>query len=313
MSIYEKNVLEIEKLKKEAEYYAKQINLLPSGQLSTSKRGSNYAYYHTQNNKSIYISKNQSVLAEQLALKKYYQLRLNDTVSEIKAISQYLEHHPAESANSFLEQHEGYRALLKASPIYALFELNSQKPSGWSLLDDPIWTDRVSANPAAYKILLDHIIPNDNKLSWNYDGSCKAPYQELRTINTICGIKVRSKSEALIANTYFQTGILFVYEPLIRTGSRNISPDFFIFHPTTGIPIIHEHGGLLLDSANYEKYDETELQKSIRYTANFADKIQNYINNGWVPGINLIITSETLFHPFDSAILQSIIQNQILN
>ena len=108
------------------------------------------------------------------------------------------------------------------------------------------------------------------------------------TLTTNRGDIVRSKSECLIANFLHQRKIAYRYEASFdmvdyeRFGNkfiRKVYPDFTILHPKTREIIIWEHFGMM-DNSDYSK--------------SALMKINSYIINGCIPGINLICTFESL-------------------
>ena len=109
-------------------------------------------------------------------------------------------------------------------------------------------------------------------------------HQEGLIIKGPMGQMFRSKSEAIIAFALFNHDISFKYECAHTIGNFKSYPDFTIIHPVSGKEIIWEHFGL----ADNKDYQDTMLRK-----------IRNYINNGYIPGHNLIITFETKEHPID--------------
>ena len=96
------------------------------------------------------------------------------------------------------------------------------------------------------------------------------------------GQYVRSKSEALIANELFEQGISYRYECLLDIDGIAFYPDFTIRNDVTGGIIIWEHFGLVDDAAYFD---------------NMMRKISLYMKNGYIPGVNLIMTFETKRHP----------------
>ena len=108
---------------------------------------------------------------------------------------------------------------------------------------------------------------------------------------------VRSKSEMLIAQGLKNAHIPFLYEQTILLDNHKLSPDFTIMHPKTGAKFIWEHLGLM-DNANY-------LDRN-------KEKLSIYLDNGWLPGINLILTSETSQAPFSSYIVDKTISHFFL-
>ncbi len=98
------------------------------------------------------------------------------------------------------------------------------------------------------------------------------------------GQMMRSKSEAMIAQVLLTNNIGYRYESEQNFGGIIMHPDFSILHPITGRLYIWEHLGLMSNGA---------------YQNNALKKINIYINNGYVPGDNLILTFETPTAPLD--------------
>lgn len=97
---------------------------------------------------------------------------------------------------------------------------------------------------------------------------------------TIFGIKVRSKSEVLIAEMLYKYGIEFEYEkPLhlvdMNHGMQIRYPDFTIY--SKGTVIYWEHLGMMKDR---------------NYRNAFYKKLELYYENDIIPGSNLIITED---------------------
>ena len=103
---------------------------------------------------------------------------------------------------------------------------------------------------------------------------------------------VRSKSEAIIAQSLFDSRIPYRYEAAQVIDDITFYPDFSILHPLTGRLYIWEHFGLA-DQTNYQ--------------SNMLNKTRMYINNGFIPGDNLILTYETKDRPLDINYVQNLI------
>jgi hypothetical protein len=110
------------------------------------------------------------------------------------------------------------------------------------------------------------------------------------------GTRVRSKGEVIIYNLLYAIGIPFRYDALIYVtddwGRRiKISPDFLI-QCYDGTFIIIEHlGGL----------------KSPDYCSSFATKCRQYLNEGYVLGENLFLTSDDKSGGIDAEAVAAII------
>ena len=141
------------------------------------------------------------------------------------------------------------------------------------------------------------ILPDDEYVKW-----CLAqPYQrkafdshDSTQFFTSAGIRVRSKSEILIADTLEKRGFPFRIErPLYLEGFGWVYPDFEILDVRTRRTYIWEHHGLL---------DDRDYREN-----NFLAKNQYYLANGYFPGINLIQTFESQKHPLSGPTIESVI------
>ena len=113
--------------------------------------------------------------------------------------------------------------------------------------------------------------------------------------DTLKGDKVRSKSEALIADSLYRANIPYRYEQEIEFNSIYMHPDFLI--RWRGEEIIWEHLGLITKD-NYMRVNLT--------------KIGDYISYGYYPGENLVFTSETPEKPLNSIIVERLIDCFVL-
>jgi hypothetical protein len=108
---------------------------------------------------------------------------------------------------------------------------------------------------------------------------------ERKIYDTKKGDKVRSKSEAMLADMFYDLEIPYHYEQAVNLkhgGTRY--PDFTLLKVSTREEIYFEHFGLLDD----EEYRNGSLQKLDEYRA-----------NGIYPGKNLLFTYETVENPLD--------------
>ena len=97
---------------------------------------------------------------------------------------------------------------------------------------------------------------------------------------------VRSKSEVLIANIYYELGIPYKYEcPIVLENGITRYPDFTLLDIAHHRTVYHEHLGIIEDP----EYRKAALLK-----------LREYRDNGIYAGKNLILTSETAYAPFDS-------------
>ena len=108
------------------------------------------------------------------------------------------------------------------------------------------------------------------------------------------GMKVRSKSELIIANLLEEYKIPYRYEPEMTIKGKKICPDFVIRNPFTAELIVWEHFGAL----HKEDYEQS-----------MNDKMERYSAQGLVPFETLIYTFEFDLNPKR---LRNLIENIIL-
>lgn len=101
-------------------------------------------------------------------------------------------------------------------------------------------------------------------------------YPDGLKIRSAQGHLVRSKSECIIADALFSEGITYRYEEAININGITYHPDFKIIK-ANGEIIIWEHLGMM----DIEEYTLKNIQK-----------IADYIKAGYIPGVNLILTSD---------------------
>lgn len=139
--------------------------------------------------------------------------------------------------------------------------------------------------------------PKESLTHWQYEEfDHLTGYEEGKKIQLTDGRKVRSKSEAMIGNELLRRGIAFRYEEALEIAGRKYYPDFTIRPDEFSETIIWEHLGLM-DEGKY------------RFDASM--KIHDYMLNGYYPGINLILTSETRANPLDFMLVDQIIRTYI--
>ena len=124
------------------------------------------------------------------------------------------------------------------------------------------------------------------KDSWIQEDYDKNPdFPEYLKVPTKAGLFVRSKSEAIIANALYDKEIPFRYDCALSLGGIKIYPDFTILHPRNLRDIvIWEHFGMMGNG---------------NYAHTCSVKLEAYMSNGYIPGVNLITTYETKERPID--------------
>ena len=267
MTINELVAFEKDRLLAEKRALERNVHSAPPGTLTYCKNMSKgrpyYKWYVRDNmNNRRYLKRREQELTKTLAAKALTQARLKDINSELKALDAYLNKH---SESSFLKK-------LMASPGFGEL-INSGKIQPPPTLSEEL----------------------ERWVKEEYEINPKNP--EERNVQTPQGIKVRSKSEALILMLLDVHHIPFRYECRLDVGYEHYYPDFTIRHPTNGKIYYWEHCGRMDDPA---------------YRSNYLNKMRNYINFGILPDHNLILTYESDGHPFNLSIAQDKIEEFFL-
>ena len=138
--------------------------------------------------------------------------------------------------------------------------------------------------------LISPYILNDNefKNAWlNKPYTPNPDHPENLIFETAQGLKVRSKSEQIIAENFTRLNIPFKYEmPIYYATGKAIYPDFTILNVHSRTVVYYEHFGRMAEEA---------------YLNHFFWKLKIYDSLGLLPGKNLLFTFEDKNHPFDFA------------
>lgn len=243
--LYQKILEEYHFLQTQMNEIQNQLQTLPAGKLICCRGTNCFKWYKSDGHTQTYLPKRDRRLAEKLAAKKFLTLRLKQLTKEKLLLEHYLRHHQDQSdmAEALLTEHPGYQELL--APY---FKPKRQEIAEW--MKQPY-----TSNPMHPEALIH---------------------------KTSSGIKVRSKSESLIALFLHTNQIPFRYECALTLGGITIYPDFTILHPQTLKIFYWEHFGRMDD---------------ILYAKNACSKLQTYTTHGIIPSIQLLTTYETKDHP----------------
>ena len=233
-------------LKKAISKAEKEEGIGPEGRL----RVSHNRYYHITkvgDSNGIYIPKNEAPLAAALAKKDYNERFLRYARHELKKLEEVIRMFSKKNADS------AYSGLSK---------------SRRELISPYIMTDDLYAQ------------------MWQESSFRQNTYMEDKKVyETRRGEKVRSKSEAIIADMLCELKIPYHYEKALTLKKGEIRyPDFTLLHKKTRKELYLEHFGL---------WDMEE------YRIDSLIKLREYRENGIYPGKNLIFTYETEAVPLD--------------
>lgn len=217
--------------------------ILPEGKLRVSKDRGIPRYYQITNTKDThgkYISTKDIELAQQLAQKDYVQKLYQKVCAELADIEKYLARHEENELENIFQNMNVYRKEL--------------------------------VNP--------FVIPDEMFVQeWERSAYNTNPYcLEQKVYPTKKDELVRSKSEVMLADMYYEMGIPYRYEAeLILENGKKKYPDFTLLKKSTREILYHEHLGMLDD----EGYRVANLVK-----------FEEYQKSGIYLGKNLIVTYE---------------------
>ena len=148
--------------------------------------------------------------------------------------------------------------------------------------------------------LLPQTLSNKEKLlAWkneSYERNMKHP-ENINCPTVIPGLFTRSKSEAAIISRFEHFGIPYHYDEIRYFNGTRLAIDFVCINVSTGKQWYWDHRGMLDDKSYIEKTLYCE---------------EAFLNAGILPGINLIVTSETSTHLLDMQEVDELIQYYLL-
>lgn len=241
----------LEKTISRAEHDLKEA---PKGKLRLSKTKNSMHYYQVSEEKRerVYIHLSEKELIRELAQKDYLELLLEKSRKEMMSI------------RSFLEE----ECFLKSNQVYSNLHEARKKLVKPILVDDDTYAEIWQS--ISY-------IPNP-------------AFPEHLKYATKRGEMVRSKSEAMLADMYFDLGIPYKYDYPIKLIDGSVRyVDFVLLHKGTRKEIYHEHLGRL-DMPDYLKDNMIKLDL--------------YRRSGIFLGKNLILTHETEGSPLNMKVIR---------
>ena len=248
IEIIDRRIMLLKKAIKKAEL---EKETFPEGRLRVSHgEGEKYRFYRVVDScdsTGEYLTKENGDAVRSLAQKDYNKLFLKEAIEEEKRLRRINDYLKKKNANSIYE---------KLTPA------RKDKVDPY-IIPDYIYAAEWEAKP--------------------YKTNTYMP--ERKIYDTKKGDKVRSKSEAMLADMFFDLGIPYHYEQALNLKYGGVRyPDFTLLKVGTREEIYFEHFGLLDD----EEYRNGSLQK-----------LDEYRTNGIYPGKNLLFTYETVENPLD--------------
>ena len=239
--LMKRRVVELKKAIKVAE---RNIKNYPEGSLRISQSGKQVRYYHVlpgEDSSGTYIKRDRQDIINQLTQKDYTERFVLSAKKELSRL---------EKCISLLDG-------VDADLTYQMLDLRRKKFVEPYIMPDELYAER-----------------------WMKEEFKTNPYMpEAKKYETCRGEIVRSKSEAIIADTLLGLGIPYHYEQALILKNKTVRyPDFTMLKVKSREVIYLEHFGLLDD----EGYRDACIKK-----------LDEYMNNGIYLGRNLLITYES--------------------
>ncbi len=240
----------VRQLNKAIKRAGNEQSTFPPGRLRISRNGNRIRYYNVldkDDKEGAYLTKKNKNLIPLLAQKSYNKHFIKTAEQELSLLENAL----AKLSNS------------NADTVYQRLS-----PTRQSLVTPYIKTEEMIVQ------------------EWNAMPYRSSTYmEEDKRYDTRRGEKVRSKSEAILADMFYELGIPYRYEQELRLNDGQVKyPDFTLLKVKTQEVIYLEHLGLL-DNEEYRK--------------NNLKKLDDYRDSGIYLGKNLLITYETIDSPLD--------------
>lgn len=241
----------------------KALSKLPKGKLQIKMCNGSPQWYYIEDSKEMYLPKGDCSEARLLAQKSYDKKVLDEACRSLVLIKKFLKNYNPD----------------------ALFEIFEKMHPARQELVKPI------------RLSDDEYIKQ--WLAVKYSGR---PFDvDSSELYTSLKIRVRSKSEVIIADALTRYGVPYRYEYPYKMktpkGASRICPDFTCLNVQTRREFVWEHFGLI---------------DNVEYAQNMVGKMQMYAENGFYEGVNLITTYETAERHLSAPMVSALIENVLL-
>lgn len=243
-----------------------ELKNLPEGTLVRRDKSYGTEYYTYKDGAEVYIPKHQHSLVNDLKRRRVLETAESIAKGNIKAMEHLLkEYKPLDFDKIEKDLPRAYRGLEPVQPNFALGEKIFCGAEG------------------------QHFTQSEN------------PYRRENLVNsTYFGLKTRSKSEAILAETIYRSGFSVYYEKKIilydELGNQKTAYMDFIIPLTPYYEIGLEHNGLLDDEAYFQRNME---------------KLRLYHMNGIYQPKNLIITADKPGGGLDNEYVECLVKNYL--
>ncbi|MCR5467504.1 MAG: hypothetical protein K6F37_00975 [Lachnospiraceae bacterium] len=257
----EKQLIELDELMAQVETSLAKKKGVQDYNVHVGKKNNCAQYYlwDKENNKRIYVRKIDLPDLRKVVQKKYENSVLKTLEQQRKSLSLFIKHYDVEKIKyEYIKLPEAKRLMIE--PV---IESDEEYVEKW--LDDKYEGMEIKNGTEFYS-----------------DG----------------GVRVRSKSELIIANLLEKYGVPYKYEkPIYLEGYGMVSPDFKCLKVKERKELTWEHFGMM----DKEEYANRNIAK-----------INAYIQNGYYEGVNMLMTFETSKVPISSKLVKNMIEQYLI-
>ena len=234
-----------------------KVKSFPDGRIKVKHRKSGIYYYLTnEGNEDVFIPCENNHLIEDLIQKNYLEKVIKVSEQEIAVLKRFESQYPEVLAEDIYE----------------------------SLSDDR-------------KIHVKPIVLTDEQFveKWQNRPYTPKPFKQGDSyFETLRGERVRSKSEVIIADRLFTSGIPYKYECPLVVGKNTIYPDFTLLRVSDRKILYLEHNGKVGDQV---------------YGDDMVDRLNKYTLAGIYQGDRLFMTFESANRPLDVRVVDKMIND----
>lgn len=244
----------------------RSLSRLPEGQLYTSRSHGRLQWQSVENGVRRYLGNDDSEHIEALAQRKYVELVLKELQKQRDCLDRFLQVYTPGSCEK----------------VYASIR-------------------------SEFRAVVETLFPTQEEFvaAWK---SVRFRGKSLEGSNLVSadGVKVRSKSELMIADALSGSGVPYRYEFPYKMNWRDdsgrvrqikVHPDFTCLNTRTRQEVVWEHFGMMDDSG---------------YAEDAVKKMDEYERNGFLLGENFVFTMETKAQPLDSRRIQRVIERFLI-
>ena len=162
-------------------------------------------------------------------------------------------------------------------------------------IDDPFSFVNDSISPSKRELITrPNVSDEDFVLSWLHQEFTPLSFREgFPEYYNKRGLRVRSKSEVIIADILDDMHVPFLYEKPLMLGKTMVHPDFTLLNLRKRRECYWEHFGMMDD---------------IEYRNNAFIKLRNYESHGYFPCNDLLWTFETAKYPLNTRFIRNMIK-----